>query len=413
MRRILSYFAFCASLMAVLSTAAPAQSESQPLQILVDADYSIDFGAARAIELGIRTALHEAGSMLGGLPVEVVARNHRANAKRSHATMRSYLESGQAVVIFGGKHSPPYLRHREFINQNEILMLLPWSAAGPVTRAAPGDQNWIFRLSVDDSKAGGYLVGRAMKEGACNRTALLLLDTGWGRANEVTMRQAFRELQEQPAAILYFDSAIGTAGAEAIARQVETTGADCVILLANATEGAYLSNALDSLAPGIRMFSHWGILSSLYPDMVKPGVRARLGLRVLQTCGLQSEKQGNPVLVQALKTASKQQGHIASLAELPAPAGFVHAYDLTRLLIAAADQAAQTGAWAGSLEDKRRGLRDALEQLNAEVPGILGPYHRPFAPYSMADPDAHEALGRDDLCMTSFRQDGRLQHVSQ
>ncbi|MEM9814253.1 MAG: hypothetical protein AAF913_16475, partial [Pseudomonadota bacterium] len=109
-----------------------------------------------------------------------------------------------------------------------------------------------------------------------------------------------------------------------------------------------------------------------------------------------------------LKNATVGGVVITRLQNLTAPAGFVHAYDLTRVLIAAGEQAAKTPAWSGSIEDRRAALRAALQRLEAPVEGILGTYAPPFQPYEMGRIDAHEALGVDDLCLAAFDRTGQL-----
>jgi branched-chain amino acid transport system substrate-binding protein len=125
------------------------------VQLLIDADYTISAKAAQAIELGLRTALEEENFRLGGQQVEIVPMDHRANVKRSLRTYGHYTKNDHALAIIGGLHSPPYLKHKDYLNKNGILTLLPWSAAGPITRASAGYENWIFRLSVDDRQTDG------------------------------------------------------------------------------------------------------------------------------------------------------------------------------------------------------------------------------------------------------------------
>ncbi|MFT7391815.1 MAG: branched-chain amino acid transport system substrate-binding protein [Paracoccaceae bacterium] len=384
---------------------AAAQSK---LDIYVDADFSVSYEAAQAIELGVRAALDGAGGRLGGLPVDISARDHHGNAKRSRQTMQAYLDSPNAIAIFGGLHSMPYLTYREFINGNGILLLAPWSAAGPITRAQEGDVNWTFRLSVDDSKAGTYLVDQAMTRGGCANVALLLSDSGWGRTNQKTMTAALSLLGAEPAFIAMVSETVGPAHANAIAGKVAASGADCAIMLANAVEGGHVVNALHRRATGVRVFSHWGILGRDFSRMAPHAIRETVRLRVLQTCGLKIAAQRPGPIGVALAAVRAGGREAASLSDIYASPGFVHGHDLTLLLIEAAKAAALTPAWAGDITAKRAAIRDALERLDAPVAGILKDYLRPFGPYSAGRPDAHEALGAEDLCMTAFTSDDRL-----
>ena len=80
--------------------------------------------------------------------------------------MKEFIKDEKALFVLGGLHSPPYIKNRSFINENKIPLLLPWSAGGPITRYPNGD-NWVFRLSIDDTKAGIRISEFALKNFSC------------------------------------------------------------------------------------------------------------------------------------------------------------------------------------------------------------------------------------------------------
>lgn len=383
-----------------------AVASADPIELYIDADYSISAAAAHAIELGVRTALEETGGQLAGQDVKIVPLDHRGNAKRTLGTIKRYLESDRALAIIGGIHSPNYLTNKGFINRNGVLTLIPWAAAGPITRTEPGEPNWVFRLSVDDSHSGGFLVEAATQGGGCKRVALLLLDSGWGHANLGNLTAALRARDMSPVAVEFFALTIGAASAGTLAQKVAQSKADCAIMLASWDNGATLTLALAERNPELQIFSHWGIVAGGFTDRVPHRVREQMQIRVLQTCGLRREKEANPILRDALRRAAPDA---ESLTNVPAPSGFVHGYDLTKILVAAAEQAAASPQWQGDIVSRRHAVHKALQNLQTPVDGILERYAAPFAAFSADDPDAHEALGLEDLCMTRFREDGRLE----
>lgn len=391
----------------MFAVAHPAWAER--LRLYLDADFSVSRQAAEAIDLGIQTALSEAGHAAGGMTFEVVRKDHRANSKRTLANLQAFLNDPQALALFGGAQSPPYLSNQRFINRNGIPLLLPWSAAGPITRAADGQVNWIFRLSVDDTKAGPFLVNRALEKLHCKRTVLLLMDTGWGRTNSSTMQAAFSEAGLGAPPVFMFSAALGAASARSLARSAATVNPDCAIMLASAAKGIVLANELHEHLPGVRLINHWGILTAEFAKYVSHQLRTDMQMEVLQTCGLQVEQEGRAVLARALAAASQSGTGFRSLSDVPSSTGFVHGYDLTKLFLAAVEQAAQSALWKDAeIEVRRDMLRLALEALPGPVDGILKPYAHPFRPYTVADPDAHEALGMADLCVAVFSETGRL-----
>ncbi|WP_300019295.1 ABC transporter substrate-binding protein [uncultured Roseobacter sp.] len=375
------------------------------LSLYIDADFSISRRAAEAIDLGVHTALAEVGYQVSGIQLDVIRKDHRANSKRTLANLRAFRKDPQAIAIVGGSLSPPYLTNKQYINENGILLLLPWSAAGPITRADAGDENWIFRLSVDDTKAGPFLVSRAVNNAQCRRTALLLIDTGWGRANSSTMQEAFNDAGQDAAPVFMFSAGLGTASARSVAESMATTRPDCVIMLASADTGALLVNELHEVLPDVKIISHWGILAGEFEKQVSPAARMGMHMEVLQTCGLEVQQRGGTALTRALNGASQRGTQFDTLSDVPSSTGFVHGYDLTKLFLAALEQAVNTVEWGDAPIAARRDMvRLALENLPGPIEGILKSYERPFRAYSMTNPDAHEALGMPDLCMAAFSE---------
>jgi branched-chain amino acid transport system substrate-binding protein len=94
---------------------------------------------------------------------------------------------------------------------------------------------------------------------------------------------------------------------------------------------------------------------------------------------------------------------------LPSPIGFAHAYDIGLLLRAAVPQAQADPRWNMGRSARGAALRDALETLETPVDGLLKRYSQPYTTMGPETPDAHEALGRADLCLTRKRRNGRLE----
>jgi len=379
---------------------------AKPMELYIDADYSVSYAASEAIELGVRTALDEVNYLLGGAPVTLVKKDHRGNVKRSYRTMTQFIQSDTALAMIGGLHSPPYITHRDYMNENRVLTLLPWSAGAPITRAGEGQENWIFRVSVDDTKSGEFFVREALERQGCTSLALVLLDTGWGRAGENVMRAALSKRNASPATVQYFKFTVGEAAAGALANEIAASGADCAIMMANAGNGATVFRALHERLPDLRLFSHWGILGATFTNEISHQMREALDLQVLQTCALAVETAGSAILADALRRAAPGAG---SLAEIGAVTGFVHGYDMTRILISAAAQASSSSDWPDDVRGRRAAIKAALEDLQTPVEGILKRYDRPFRAPTPSDNDAHEALGLNDLCIARFREDGLLQ----
>ncbi|MEL6318067.1 MAG: hypothetical protein AAFR16_10580, partial [Pseudomonadota bacterium] len=187
-----------------------------------------------------------------------------------------------------------------------------------------------------------------------------------------------------------------------IVSRLRTTSADCLIAVGDSVQAKSLIDALLELPRDTRpsVLSHWGITTSDFPFQAPASYRDAVGLKFVQSC--HDLFADTPEHHRALASLKKLGGgaHWAG-PEIPAPPGFVHAYDLTKLLLAAMRQARLTG----EVRADRAAIRAALQKLDAPVPGLIKTYHTPFEPYSPDKPDAHEALGLSEMCMAQYDVD--------
>ncbi len=393
-------------LLAGLLCCSSASVLAASLKIYHDADYSIHAESAHSMAMGFETALSEVDNEIQGYRIDLVAKDHRGNSKRSLHHMRQFLEDPEALFVLGGLHSPPYIQNREFINENGVLLLVPWAAGGPITRY-PGDTNWVFRLSVDDTKAGYRIAEYAIDSKGCSNPHLLLEDTPWGKSNHKNMSSAILEQLDQQPGVTWFRWNIKSNSARILLREARQKGADCVLFVGNAVEGEQFARAMASLDEAQRMpiISHWGITGGDFHRRVDSVLRRDIDLHFIQTCfSFMSSAQND--FSRAVLERSKRlfPNQIAAPDDINAPPGFIHAYDLGRLVIAALEQV----ELSGNVETDRQALRDALEALQQPVEGLVKTYRRPFGPWSPTDHDAHEALGLEDFCMARFDDHNRI-----
>jgi len=190
-----------------------------------------------------------------------------------------------------------------------------------------------------------------------------------------------------------------------------SSGADSVLLVANSPEAKTLANAMASLSADQRLpiYSHWGLTGGDFPTVFDATLRQKIDLAFLQTSFSFHQKPLSPLGQKVLAQARTLFEDVELAGDISSPTGFIHAYDLTRILIAAVKQ---TGLSADIVQDKRK-LRDALEQLDEPVVGLIKTYHHPFRPY---DPklafDAHEALGLEDLQMAEYAEDNSIHLIT-
>ncbi|MGB0937596.1 MAG: ABC transporter substrate-binding protein [Colwellia sp.] len=373
-----------------------ALAAPKTLKIYFDADRTGHIESARSIEQGVKVAFDEIGNELNGLPVEFVVLDHRGNVGRSKKNMKRFLKDPEGLVYVAGLHSPPLIKYREFINQSKLLMLVPWAAGGPITRY-PSKDNYVFRLSVDDKKVGKHLVKSAI-ENQCKNPRMLLEETGWGKSNFNSITTALKENNVEGVEVTWFSWGINDAQARLLLEQAKQKDNDCLFMVSNAREGALIVKAAGDINLDIKIFSHWGITGGKFAQQIPFEQRNKAGLRFIQSCFNFYSSDESVLSKQVFASAKAQFPKQFESKNIKAPAGFVHGYDIAKVFI----QAAKNVTFTDNMVDNRVALKTSLENLPKPVEGLLKTYKSPFSEFSQNLPDAHEALGGDDLCMAVY-----------
>ncbi|SDY59115.1 ABC transporter substrate-binding protein [Citreimonas salinaria] len=396
----------CAGVLLCLGAfGASAQAMQDRWRVYLDADFTHAPAVAQGIEAGILAALDHHGA---AGDITILTQDHRGNSRRSLDTMRTAASDPLALAVVGGMQSPPYLTYNADINALGIPVLLAWASAAPITRSAPAVRNWMFRVSVDDRSALPYLAGQALAAG-CRRPASVVVDTPWGIGSAAELTRQFAILALQPSGLWRIPLGAGQAVASGVAKQMGE--ADCVVLVVDTLNAASLLRELAQRDRPPRVFAHWGIFGD--PDLYD-GIRvplARIDLRVLGSCALRrAAASGGPRGAAANIVA--RRGDVPDFGGLPAPHAFFHGFDVAALLIAAYTQARAQPDFDAGPAARRAVIRRALYGLDEPVRGFVKTYRAPFSPFHPHNPDGHEALTADDLCMSRFDALGRLRPIA-
>jgi branched-chain amino acid transport system substrate-binding protein len=365
-----------------------AQANDQtasPIVIGLNADMSTaDAVAGRAIQAGALVAIDEINALGGvlGRPLALRVLDHRRNPARGVVNVQEFAGQQDVVAILGGKHTPVILAELEAIHAHGIPYLIPW-AAGTILVDNNRQPNFIYRVSVRDEFAGPFMVAHAYGHGY-RKFSLLLEQTAWGRSNEMSLLLSLRATGLAPVSVEWFNWG-ERFFTDALAR-IGKAGADVLIFVGNAPDGLAFMRAVLQVPREERLpiVSHWGIVGGELVQMIGPNL-AEVDLVFLQTFSF--FKPPFPDRAdRVFRGYQKIFPEAKEVADIIAPAGVAHAYDLVHLLAKAVEK-------AGSID--RAAVRDALENIEY-YDGLMRNYAPPFTPFR------HDALDRTDFCMAKF-----------
>jgi branched-chain amino acid transport system substrate-binding protein len=384
-----------------------AQAEDKMLFVYLDADLSNHKESSKAIQQGIEVAFSEINNEIGGFKIGFKYLDHRGNVIRSKRNYQKFINDANALVVYSGIHSPPLIKNRKFINESKALTLIPWAAAGYITRY-PSSENWMFRLSIDDSRAGSVIIDYAMTEQQCKKPHLLLEKTPWGDANLTTMSEALKSHGIDHDETTRFSWSLKAKGAAIVVDEIVRAKSDCIVFVGNAVEGAIIVNEVLNLPKEQRLpiVSHWGITSGNFQDIITAEKRKKLELNFIQSCFAFTNPQQSQFSNEVFsKLIAHSRGEITKPEDLKSAVGFIHAYDLTKLLIQAIKQTELTG----NRDIDRNNIRLALENIDKPIQGLVKNYIKPFSQFNQhTNVNAHEALSPDAYCMASFGKNNEV-----
>jgi len=236
----------------------------------------------------------------------------------------------------------------------------------------------------------------------CQSPHLILEETPWGNSNLKSMSQALKKYAINTPKVTRFSWNLKGKGARNVLDTIKQAGSDCIVLVSNAVEGMVLVNEMLKRPKDERLpiISHWGITGGNFHEVINSDKRNELDLHFIQSCfSFTNEHQSQLAQNVFSQLIQHSKGEIVKPADLKSAVGFIHAYDLSKLLIHAIKQAGITG----NIIADRNAIRLALESLTSPIAGLVKTYNKPFSVFDeKLNFNAHEALDKENYCMGSF-----------
>jgi len=368
----------------VLAATGPALAQSkEPVKIGLSAAVSGGSAASgEAIKRGLQIAIDEInakGGVLGGRKLELVVRDDEGNPQKGVTIARELVEREKVVAVFGGLHTTVALAQVPVWHELKTPYMGAWAAGTNITRNGQ-TPNYVFRVSANDDYVDRFLSRYAMETMKKSKPGLLLENTPWGQSNETGLTKWFGEKGIKAVGVERFNWGDPDMSPQLL--RLKNAGADHIVLVANAPEGAQVLRSKAKLGWDTAMISHWGISGGRFAELTGDLSEGVTFLQTYTFFGKQSERGQYVLKVLREKHGIKEPGDVI------APVGTANAYDGLHLVALAIEQ-------AGSTDGPR--VRDALESLKSEYKGLIKSYKRPFTA------EQHDALTDEDYVMVAWK----------
>ena len=322
---------------------------------------------------GVRLAadeINKSGGVLGR-PLLLVERDDEAKNELGVQIAQELIDKEAVAATVGFINTGVALAAQRFYEEAEIPVMNNVATGSLISKQfLPPDHeaNYVFRNAANDLIQSAMIAEEAVKRQNFKKPAILADSTNYGQLGKTDLTSALSKLGITPVATEKFN--IGDTDMTAQLLRAKEAGADVILTYAIGPELAQIANGMAKLGWKVPMIGSWTLSMASFID----------------TAGPNGDGAMMPQTFIQLPTTPKRKAFIDAYQKaygvdrIPSPVSAAQGYDSIYLLAAAIKQ-------AGSIEGPK--IRDALENLNQKLEGVVTTYDRP---YSATD---HEAISNN------------------
>ena len=321
---------------------------------------------------GVKLAVAEinkAGGVLGK-QLQLVERDDEAKNERGVQIAQELINKEQVVATVGFINTGVSLASQRFYQEAKIPVFNNVSTGTIITqqfKAPEFPDNYIFRNAAADSIQAPMIVEEAVTRRGFKKVAILSDSTNYGQLGREDLEKALAAKGVKAVAVEKFN--IKDVDMTAQLLKAKEAGAEVVLTYGIGPELAQIANGMTKLGWKVPMIGSWTLSMANYIDNAGPGGE---GARMPQTFIQEPNTIKRKAFIDAyLKTFKPKNNRIDS------PVSAAQGYDSIYLLAAAFKQAGTTDGIK---------VREALENLQTKVEGVVTVYDKPFTH------DDHEAI---------------------
>ena len=321
---------------------------------------------------GVRLATEEinkAGGVLGR-KLQLVERDDEAKNERGVQIAQELISKEKVAATLGFINTGVALASQRFYQEAKIPVMNNVATGSVVTQQFKGPEftdNYIFRNAAHDSIQAPMIVEEAIGRRGFKKIAILADSTNYGQLGREDLERALGTKGVKPVAVEKFN--IKDVDMTAQLLKAKEAGAEAILTYAIGPELAQIANGMTKLGWKVPMIGSWTLSMANFIDNAGPGGE---GARMPQTFIQEPNTVKRKAFIDAyLKTFKPKNNRIDS------PVSAAQGYDSVYLLAAAIKQ-------AGTTEGPK--VREALENLQTRVEGVVTVYDKPFTH------DDHDAI---------------------
>ena len=319
---------------------------------------------------GVRLAASEINAKGGvlGRKIELIERDDQADNPRGVQVTQELINKERVVAAMGFINTGVSLAAQRFYQEAKIPVLNNVATGSIVTQQFLAPQypdNYVFRTSANDTIQSALIVKEAIDTKKFTKVAILADSTNYGQLGREDLEKALAAKNVKPVAVEKFN--VKDVDMTAQLLKAKEAGAQAILTYAIGPELAQIANGMEKLGWKVPMVGSWTLSMGNFIDNAgKNGEGARMPQTFIQEPNTPKRK----AFITAYQKAYKVD-------RIPSPVSAAQGYDSMYILAAAIKQAGGTDGVK---------IREALENLNEKVDGVITTYDHPYTH------DDHEAI---------------------
>lgn len=319
---------------------------------------------------GIRLAAEEinaAGGLLGRR-IELIERDDEARNERGAQVIQALVEKDQVVAGLGIVNTGVALAAQRIYQQARIPVITSVATGSLITkqfRPPRYPENYVFRLSANDTIQAAMIVEEAVDRRGFKKVAIFHDATNYGQLGKLDLVHSLATRGIGPVIVERFN--LRDVDMSSHLRRAREAGAEVILTYGIGPELAHIANAMAVVGWRVPLVGSWTLGMSNFIDRAGPNAE---GARMPQTYIAEDTSARRNAFRNRYKQTYGSE-------RIPVPPAAAQGYDSMLVLAAAIRQAGDTDG---------EKIREALERLQERVAGVVMTYDRPFSK------DDHEAI---------------------
>jgi branched-chain amino acid transport system substrate-binding protein len=319
---------------------------------------------------GVKLAVADINAHGGvlGRQLQLVERDDEAKNERGVQVAQELINKEKVVGTVGFINTGVALASQRFYQEAKIPVMNNVATGSIITKQFVGPDNkdnYVFRTAANDTIQSAMIVEEAVVRQKHTKVAILADSTNYGQLGREDLERALAAKGIKPVAVEKYNLKDVDMTAQLL--KAKQGGAEVVLTYGIGPELAQIANGMEKLNWKVPIVGSWTLSMGNFID--NAGKNGN-GTRMPQTFIQDPTTPKRKAFIEAYQKAYK-------IERMPSAVSAAQGYDSVYLLVAAIKQAGTTDGVK---------VREALENLNGTVEGVVTNYAKPYTH------DDHEAI---------------------